>query len=176
MRTVTLYIAMSLDGYIADRNGTVDWLHGQSSDAENIDTYSDFVKNIDTVVMGWNTYHQIATELSPEEWVYQELTSYVITHRELPSTENIKFVQDNPCKIVRKLKQEQGKGIWLCGGSNVIQPLLQNDLIDEYYISVIPVILGSGIRLFEEIPNEIKLRLVRSQTYNGIMELVYVCR
>lgn len=176
MRRVTLYIAMSLDGYIADRNGTVDWLHGQGSDEENMDTYSAFIKNIDTVVMGWNTYHQVATELSPEEWVYQGLTSYVITHRELPSTDNIKFVQDNPCQIVRRLKQEPGKGIWICGGSNVIQPLLQNGLIDEYYISVIPVILGSGIRLFEEIPNEIKLRLVGSQTYNGIMELVYVCR
>lgn len=176
MRTVTLYIAMSLDGYIADRRGSVNWLHGHGSDEENTDTYSDFVKDMDTVVMGWNTYHQVATELSPDEWVYRQLTSYVITHRELPSRDNIKFVRENPCSLVRKLKQESGKGIWICGGGNIIQPLIRQGLIDTYYISVIPVILGSGIRLFGELSSEIKLRLVHTQTYNGITELVYVCR
>lgn len=65
MRKVSLYIAMSLDGYIADRNGSVDWLNGQDGDTENIDTYSTFIKDMDTVIMGWNTYHQITTELSP---------------------------------------------------------------------------------------------------------------
>ncbi len=176
MRTVTLYIAMSLDGYIADRSGSVNWLHGHGPDEDNIDTYSAFVKNMDTVVMGWNTYRQVAMELSPGEWPYRELTSYVITHRELPPADKIKFVKDNSCQIVRTLKQEQGKGIWICGGSSIIQPLIQNDLIDEYYISVIPTILGSGIRLFGEIPNERKLKLARTQTYNGITELVYVRR
>ena len=56
MRKTILYIAMSLDGYIADKNGSVDWLTGQGTDEENVDTYSEFVKDIDTVVMGWNTY------------------------------------------------------------------------------------------------------------------------
>ena len=63
MRKVILFIAMSLDGYIADRRGSVNWLHGHGSDEENTDTYSDFVKDMDTVVMGWNTYHQVATDL-----------------------------------------------------------------------------------------------------------------
>ena len=58
MRRVSLFIAMSLDGYIADSNGKVDWLEGQGSNNENIDTYSEFVKDIDTILMGWNTYHQ----------------------------------------------------------------------------------------------------------------------
>lgn len=80
---------MSLDGYIADRNGNVDWLNGQDSDAENVDTYSAFVKDIDTVVIGWKTYHQITRELSPKEWIYSELTSYIMTQKTLPSTENI---------------------------------------------------------------------------------------
>lgn len=65
MRKITLFIAMSLDGYIADNNGGVNWLNGQENDSENIDVYSEFVKDIDTVIMGWNTYHQIVTELSP---------------------------------------------------------------------------------------------------------------
>ena len=59
MRNIVLFIAMSLDGYIADINGKVDWLAGQDSDVENNDSYADFVKNIDTVIMGWTTYHQI---------------------------------------------------------------------------------------------------------------------
>lgn len=167
---------MSLDGYIADSSGKVDWLNGHSANGENIDSYSGFIKDIDTVVMGWNTYHQVATELSPDEWIYHELTTYVITHRVLPATENIKFVQDDPCHMIEQLKQKEGKAIWVCGGGNIIQPLVRNGLIDEYYISIIPTILGSGIRLFEKIPKEIKLKLVRTQAYNGITELVYVCR
>lgn len=170
-----MYIAMSLDGYIADKYGRVDWLSGHG-DGENVDTYSEFIKDVDTVVMGWNTYNQITTELSPNEWVYGQLTSYIITHRALPSTDNIKFVSDDPCGIVKRLKEENGKTIWICGGGNIIQPLMQDGLIDEYHISVIPTILGSGIRLFGEFPNEIKLKLVRTQVYNGITELVYVCR
>ena len=66
MRKVSLFIAMSLDGYIADNKGGVDWLEGQGDNNENMDSYSEFVKNIDTVVMGWNTYYQVATELSPK--------------------------------------------------------------------------------------------------------------
>ena len=81
MRKTILYIAMSLDGYIADKNGSVDWLTGQGTDEENVDTYSEFVKDIDTVVMGWNTYAQVITELSPGKWPYENLTSYIITHR-----------------------------------------------------------------------------------------------
>jgi len=176
MRKVILYIAMSLDGYIADRRGGVDWLNGHSDDEETVDTYSAFLKGIDTVVMGWNTYHQITTELSPGKWVYQELTSYVITHRQAPPADNIRFVQEDPCSLVRKLKLQQGKAIWVCGGGMVIHPLLQSGLIDQYQISVIPTILGSGIRLFGEVEGERKLKLLHAQSYNGITELIYVPR
>lgn len=176
MRKVVLYIAMSLDGYIADSGGSVDWLHGQDSDTENIDTYSTFIKEIDTVVMGWKTYHQITTELSPDKWIYSELTSYIITHRILQSINNIKFVQDSPCNIIQRLKQKPGRGIWICGGASIVQPLVKTSLIDEYYISIIPTLLGSGIRLWGETEKEIKLKLLRTQSYNGIMELVYTRR
>lgn len=176
MRKVVLFIAMSLDGYIADQNGNVDWLNGQSKNEENIDTYSNFIKDVDTVVMGWNTYHQIVTELSVTEWVYADLKSYVITHRELPSANGIIFTQKNTCDIIHELKQKQGKNIWICGGANIIQELIKDDLIDEYYISIIPTILGSGIHLFGTIPSEIQLKLIHTQTYNGITELIYTHR
>lgn len=176
MRKTILYIAMSLDGYIADSNGNVGWLGGQGNQEETVDTYSVFVNRVDTVVMGWNTYHQIITELSPDEWVYEGLTSYIITHRDLPSTDHIKFVQDSPCSLVKKLRREQGKAIWICGGGTIIQPLIRENLIDEYDIAIMPIILGSGIRLFEGDSSEIKLKLERAQSYNGITEVVYVRR
>lgn len=84
MRKVSLFIAMSLDGYIADKKGGVDWLNGQDSGTETEDGYSTFIQDVDTVLMGWNTYHQIVTQLSPDQWVYPDQTSYVFTHRQLP--------------------------------------------------------------------------------------------
>lgn len=176
MRKVVLFIAMSLDGYIADEKGCVHWIHGHGRDEENIDAYSAFVGDVDTVVMGWNTYHQIVTELSPEEWVYADLTSYVVTHRELPSTKGIRFIGEDFVERIQNLKQECGKSIWICGGASVIQQLMEADAIDEYYISVIPTILGSGIRLFGTVPKEIKLQLIRTQSHDGITELVYTRR
>lgn len=176
MRKVILFIAMSLDGYIADRNGSVDWLHGQGSDGENIDVYSEFVKGIDTILMGWNTYHQVTTELSPTEWVYSDFTTYVVTHNEMDSSERIRFTDECPACLVERLKTEAGKDIWICGGANLIRQLMDEDLIDQYYISVIPTLLGAGIRLFEGVEKEIKLKLQRTQTYNGITDLVYTRR
>lgn len=173
MRKVVLFIAMSLDGYIADRNGGVDWLDGQCNDVENEDTYSEFIKDIDTVVMGWTTYNQVVTELSPSEWVYSDLNSYVITHHEQISTKNIQFVHESPCDLVRRLKEENGKDIWICGGASIVQQLMQDGLIDKFYISIIPTILGSGVRLFGAIDTEIKLKLTQTQNYNGITEVVY---
>lgn len=111
MRKVVLFIAVSLDGYIADADGGVGWLNGESNEVENEDTYSEFVKKIDTVIMGWNTYHQVVTELSPSEWVYKDLVSYVITHRQQESMENIKFVNESPADLIHELKEQNGKDI-----------------------------------------------------------------
>lgn len=110
MKKVVLYIAMSLDGFIAAEDGNVGWLVGQDEAAKTEDTYSDFVRGVDTVVMGWNTYHQIVTQLSPEEWVYGDLRSYVITHRETGQKEidaDIRFVQEEPCSLIRRLREEK---------------------------------------------------------------------
>ncbi len=176
MREIVLFIAMSLDGVIADRNGGVDWLHGQGSDSENIDVYSEFVKGIDTVLMGWNTYYQVITELSPTEWIYNDFTTYVFTSREMDSTEQIHFVNENPDSLLERLKSKDGKNIWICGGANLVRQLMRDDLIDQYYVSVIPTILGSGIRLFDNTEKEIKLKLLKTQTYNGITDLIYIRR
>ena len=173
MRKVTLFIAMSLVGYIADKDGGVDWLNGQVENGENTDTYSEFIKTIDTIIMGWNTYHQVITELSPEEWVYPEQVSFVITHREILSTERIRFTSESPCDLVKRLREEEGNGIWICGGASIVRQLMETDLIDTLHISVIPTLLGNGVRLFGPLEKEQKLRLVKTQSYNGITDLVY---
>lgn len=172
-RSVTLYLALSLDGYIADPKGGVEWLTGQEDGEESMDSYQEFVKGIDTIMMGWNTYHQIVTELSPEQWVYEDFTTYVFTHRKRPSTDKIRFTDESPGNLIRAWKAGRGKGIWVCGGADLAQQLMAEDLIDEYHISVIPTVLGDGIRLWKTAPQEQRLSLVRTQNRNGIVELVY---
>lgn len=173
MREVILYIAMSLDGYIADVQGGVDWLSGHGEPEEGMESYSRLLQRIDTVVMGWNTYHQVTTQLSPDRWVYEGLLTYVITHRPLPAAPGITFTAEDPCALVRRLRREEGKAVWICGGGSVVQPLIREDLIDEYHLSLIPTILGSGIRLFGELADQRKLRLVHTQSTGGIAELIY---
>ena len=173
MRRTILFIAMSLDGYIADKFGQVDWLGGQDPADENEGTYPEFVQMVDTVIMGWKTYHQVATELSPNEWVYSNLTTYVITHHEKEPDEKIRFVQDSPASLIRNLKSSEGRDIWICGGAEIVCQLMRDDLIDRFYISVIPVILGDGIRLFEKTEKRLELKLLEIRSWNGITELRY---
>jgi len=176
MRNIILYIAMSLDGYIADTSGGVGWLGGDNSDPENMGSYSTFIENIDTVILGYKTYHQIVTELSPDKWVYIGLKSYVLTHNKLNSTEEIIFTDKNLADLIAKLKSENGKDVWICGGATIVNQLISLDLIDRYHISVMPTILGKGLCLFDAHAKEIKLKLISTQSYNGVVDLVYECR
>ena len=176
MRKTILFIAMSLDGYIAGKDGNVDWLQGQNPGEDDMAGYHEFVREIDTVIMGWNTYHQIVTELSPEKWIYDEFMTYVCTHRsELPK-KNIQFVDRDVCDLIRELKKQEGKAIWICGGAAVIQPLVRADLIDRFHISIIPAVMGDGIRLFEAMDKQIRLKLTDSRSYNGITDVIYEYR
>lgn len=172
MRKVILYIAVSLDGYIADKNCGVGWLSGHDGE-EPSGSYEAFAETVDTVVMGWNTYEQIVTELSPEEWVYAGMQSYIVTHRKQTAKEGILFTDETPVSLLKRLKREEGKSIWVCGGANLAQQAVAANLVDVYRISIIPIILGGGIRLFRETEREIPLKLASVQTYGGIAELSY---
>ena len=176
MRKVILYMAISLDGYIADINGGVSWLCGQDINNDSMDSYSKFIKNIDTVIMGYNTYNQVITELSPDNWVYKGLKSYVVTKKSLKSNKEINFINKDVCKLVKDLKIKEGKNIWICGGANIVNQLIKQNLIDIYHISIIPTILGNGIKLFNNIDNELKLKLLKTENYNGIVDLIYELR
>jgi len=164
---------MSLDGYIADVNGGTGWLEGQISGENDMISYEEFIQNVDTIIMGANTYNQLVTDLSPNEWIYSNLTSYIITHALKQSTDKIRFTDERPCQLVNHLKNETGKDIWICGGADIVKQLMEADLIDQYYINVISTILGSGIRLFGTLEKEIKLKLIKAKSYNGITDLVY---
>lgn len=125
MRNVVLYIAMSLDGYIADSEGTVNWIKGRDEAVELQDTYSPFFATVDTVVMGRRTYDQITTELSPGAWPYSGAKTFVITHHpENTDRTDIVLTDLNPCKLIEKLKQKSGKDIWVCGGAEIVNRLL----------------------------------------------------
>lgn len=116
------------------------------------------------------------TELSPNEWVYDDFITYVVTHNQKMSSDKIRFTSEKPVDLLKKIREENGKGIWICGGANLIQQLIREDIIDYYYITVIPIILGAGIRLFEKTDYEIELKLLKTQSYNGMTDLVYTKR
>ena len=173
MRKVIAYIAMSLDGYIASKNGSVDWLSGDGSEAENFGSYKEFIENVDTVILGNTTYKQIITELSPDKWAYEGKQSYVITNQQYQNTDEIIFTNKNILDLVNTLKSNDGKNIWICGGSSIINQFHKQELIDEYTITIIPTILGDGIRLFQTDEVECKLKLIQTRTYNGMVDLTY---
>lgn len=175
MRKTVLYIAMSLDGYIASKDGGVEWLGGDGSDNENEGSYSSFFDTIDTVVLGYKTYNQIRTELSPDVWMYADKTSYVITHKRIENRENILFC-NNLSLLIKNLKKQNGKDIWICGGAEIVNELLELNLIDRFCITIIPTILGDGIRLFHQQKKELLLKLISTQSYNGMTDLIYELR
>ena len=172
-RKVILYISQSLDGFIADSKGNVDWILGNNENYDSDYWYEIFIKDIDTVILGANTYKQVKNELSPDKWVYENLQSYVLTNERIEDTTNIKYVNMNIKELINRLQQENGKNIWICGGANLVNQCVTEDLIDEYQITTVPVILGNGIRLFEKNNKNIKLELKDTKEENGLILGIY---
>ena len=144
MGKIVLYLAMSVDGYIADEQGGVGWLGGDGSEPDAPGSYPAFYETVDTIVMGWTTYRQIVTELSPDSW---------------------------PLSLIHI--SEPTRQIWICGGASVAGQLLKEGRIDKLWLSVIPTVLGKGVRLYPELGPELPLKLVGTEHYNGIVDLVY---
>jgi len=170
MREVILLITCSLDGYIADEDGNVDWLLGE--DEYDFDS---FLAKTDTLLMGHKTYRQV---LDFGKWPYEEKECYVFTTQQ-PYPENEKINEriifsNDPVGITENLILGTGGVIWVVGGSSIISPLLNRGLISELRIAIQPIILGKGISLFKNIKKNIHLVLSSSQEYeSGIIELVY---
>ncbi|MGR8823287.1 dihydrofolate reductase family protein [Leuconostoc citreum] len=137
-RKIILYIAMSLDGYIAKLDGSIDWLEPGSADLKEDDsTYDDFYKNVDTVILGKKTYDQIVNELAPKNYPYANVDSFVLTTKHETDTEEIHFTNSSVVAVVNQLVQFNGKNIWVVGGNSVIKPLVEQNLVDEYIIAAI---------------------------------------
>ena len=173
MGDVVLYIAVSLDGYIADQNGGVDWLSNLDNKCEKDRGYENFLESVDTVIMGYNTYLQIATELSPGQWPYPQQISYVFTHRKLADTENIRFTNQPVSQWFRSHKARMEKNIWICGGAQIVKQCMDDGLIDRFHLTVIPTILGNGIPLFPAGTLPAQLKLIFLKTVNGNVECIY---
>jgi len=165
-RKIKLFIACSLDGYIAKEDGSVNWLP-QSKDS----AYNNFYKSIDTVLMGKKTYEQILTF---GKYPYKDKTSYVFTKKpnQKKKDENVEFTSDAE-EFTRELVLSSGKDIWLVGGSDIVTTFLNLKFIDEIILSVIPMVLGKGIPLFKNIRKEIKLELIKTTEYDELVELSY---
>ena len=175
-RKVILYISQSLDGFIADNKGSVEWIIGNDKEYASDYGYEKFIEDIDTVILGANTYKQIKNELSPDKWVYENLQSYVLTNEKIKDTEAIKYVNMNIEKLINKLKQEKGKDIWICGGANLVNQCVKANLSDEYQITTVPIILGNGVRLFEENNKKINLEFKEIKEENGLIMGIYTKR
>ncbi len=177
MRKIHIYVAMSLDGYLADSNGGVSFLEGDGSDKDNAGSYPSFIESVDTIILGNTTYKQIVEELSPDKWVYEGKKTYIVNHS---SNENIHgeriFTTEALDALIQRLKAEKGKNIWICGGASIINQVIELSLADMFTISIIPTILGNGIKLFDKINFETKLKLKSTKAYNGIVDLEYELR
>lgn len=169
---LVFYGAVSLDGYLARDNDSLDWLIGTEGE-EEIGT-TEFFDTIDIVLMSRKTYDQIVLNLPGEGFPYNKgRECYVFSRSLTGSDNNVKFVNDDIVNFTKSLKEEKGKRIWIVGGGEVLYPLLQERLVDEFYIQFAPTILGQGIPLF--LPNGIEneLELIDVKHCKQLAELHY---
>lgn len=170
-RKVVLYISMSLDGYIATNDNGLDFLNMVQKEGEDYG-YHDFVNSVDTVIIGRKTYEKVL-EMG-YEYPHKDKDVYIITRTTKPSIGTFQFYTGDLKQLVNKLKSEAGKNIYCDGGAQIANELMRADLIDEYIISVIPVLLGNGIKLFEDGRPEQKLELISTKQFEkGLTQLHY---
>jgi dihydrofolate reductase len=168
---VILYIGASLDGYIAGPNGEIDWL--SMVDREGADYgYNEFYQSVDAVVSGGKTYE---LALSFPEWPHPGKPTFVFTRRPLKSErDDVFFLSEEVDQAMEKIKAQGFQRVWLLGGGELVRSFLQHGLIDEYIISTIPIILGTGIPLFPPPGPEQKLELISSRQYeSGLLQVHY---
>ncbi|MCI9120375.1 MAG: dihydrofolate reductase [Oscillibacter sp.] len=168
-----LYIAMSLDGYIAEKDGDIRFLEDTPSPSPDLD-YQRFYSSLEAIILGGNTYRQIKQELFPDKWPYEEKPCYVCTRRQHQYDPNVQFLSfPTGQQILRFLSKKHAGNIWLMGGGELIRCFMQENLIDEYYIYVMPVVLGDGIPLFPSGFSKTNLKLESCKNIGEIVELIY---
>jgi len=170
-RKLVLYIATSLDGYIAQPNDDLSFLNRVQKEDEDYG-YHDFLATVDTVILGRRTYDWVMKQVP--EFPHSDKKTYVITRTERAQQGKTVFYTGNLKKLVLELKQRSGKNIFCDGGAEIVNELLRENLIDELIISVIPVLVGDGIRLFQNGRPEKDLQLVSTKKFDtGLVQLHY---
>jgi dihydrofolate reductase len=168
---VSVYIAASLDGFIARKNGDIDWLTGGEGGEDY--GYAEFMSGIDHVVMGRNTYEKVLTFGG---WHYDKKV-IVLTSRDLtppPGLEDkIEALHLFPRELLNEIDTRGAKHIYLDGGVT-IQRFLREGLVDEMTITTLPILIGEGLPLFSELEKDVKLELIKSESFkNGFVQNKY---
>lgn len=173
MRKISLFIAMSLDGYIAKPNDDLSFLKLVEKEGED-HGYAEFTSQIDTIIIGRKTYDHVVREIGAAHYDNGERDVYVITRTARPQEGRTVFYTGDLPGLIAQLRSQSGKNIYCDGGAEVIDQLLRYDLIDDLVISVIPVLLGSGTRLFKEDRPEQLLEFIKAKTFDtGSAQLHY---
>lgn len=176
-RPIVLDLAVSLDGFIEGKNGEIDWCN-----MEPEMEFNKFLDQIDTIFYGRKSYElwgQFATESTAEEDrdIWESIHSkkkYVFSRTCEADDNDVIFINDNISEEVTNLKSQPGKDIWLYGGASLITSFINLGLVDEYRLSVHPVILGDGKPLFIDINERMNLELITARTFpSGVVQLIY---
>jgi len=167
MRKVVLGLGISLDGYIARRNGSVDFLFMPKDYS-----MAEFFASIDTAIMGRKTY-DVARKMGGS--FGPKMAAYVYSRkRPAGARDGVVFLRQSPASFVKKLRKSEGKDIWLMGGGELARDFLKADLVDELYLGVLPMLLGDGIPLFPPKFPQRDFELVENKTYSrGMIGLKY---
>jgi dihydrofolate reductase len=168
-RKCILYIATSIDGFIADEFGGIKWID-EFGKGEGDNGYAEFLKTIDIVIMGRKTYDQVLTF---GNFPYGEMKCYIYSRAQKTIKDNIEFTNESVDLLIPRLKQQIGKDIWLIGGADLIDSFLKFDLIDVFIITLIPVILGKGIPLFSSDHPRIALTVKNVRILGDFVQYTY---
>jgi len=171
VRKVIFYIATSLDGYIAKPHDDLGFLSLVQKDGEDYG-YAEFEYSVDTVILGRKTYDWIMKQVP--EFPHAGKNSYIITRTPRPGFGKTNFYSGNIKDLIIRLKSEKGKNIFIDGGAEIVHELLKEKLIDEFIVSIIPILVGNGTKLFKEGHPEQKLKLVSTKSFDtGLVQLHY---
>ena len=172
-RKLILYISMSLDGFIATEDDDLSWLSVVEKEGEDYG-YADFLETVDTYIVGRITYEKVLSLTGGVFPQAETLECYILTRQERESENGVSFYNGDVETLINNLKSVEGKHIYCDGGGQIVNLLMEKDLIDEYIISVIPVMLGSGKRLFSGNTPFVKLKSLPPKSYDsGLLQLHY---
>ena len=180
---VTIHMAASLDGFIARKDGRVDWLETSDEFAGGATLepgfVEEFLRTIDCYVMGSRTYETaLRFEAQGFGWSYGTKPTFVLTRRDLPRTrESVEFYSGDLVQLVNERLRPAFRSIWFVGGGALCGECLRLGLADEVRYSILPILIGSGTSFFEKLDRDVALHLAEVKAYkNGMVELRYQVR